>query len=241
MNAFALRATATDYVPKVAQSFLNEHIRAAEVRDARIAELEALCAAKDARIADLEKEFGVIEICYNDRDKENEALKAKIALLEKDLEDSISAHAGDSALDADKLAAQAKFAVANVEPYVRTEWDKVLFKANKHGLARPYYKNVNVADKAGKGNGETIMDRNELKDCIAKGVPIFGMDNRVPEGLEDALENRRKMYVPYSEYEEDQKAFEKLYPKFTQHKDGVYKKMSNDRRCDKRAAPRGRK
>jgi hypothetical protein len=241
MNTFVFNATALGYVPKVAQSFVNEHIRDTKAKDARIAALEALCASKDARIADLEKEFDVIKICYKDRDEENGALKAKVALLEKELEDSIAAHAGDAALDADKLAAQAKFAVANVEPYVRTDYEKCLFKANKHGLVKPMYKNVDPSKKAAAGNGEVVLDRNDLKECLTKKMAIYTMDNRVQGDLPNTPENRKRTYVPYAEIENDQKEFEKLYPKFTQHKDSTFKKVSRDPRCDKRALPRGRK
>lgn len=238
MNSFAFSADATVYVPKVAQSFLNDHIRAADAKDARIAELEALCKSKDTRIADLETDLDFIKIRH---DKEFEAFKAKIALLENELEDSIAAHAGDSTLDADKLAAQAKFAIANVEPYVRSDYEKWLFKFNKLGLVKPIYKKVDLDKKVGPGNGEVVLDRNDLKDCLAKGMPLYTMDNRAPEGIENTPENRRRTYVPYAEIEADQKEFEKRWPKFTEHKDSAFKKVSRDPRCDKRALPRGRK
>lgn len=244
-----LNAEARRFVPKDVKPYLDDYV---SEKDARIAELEALCATKDARIVELNalceaKDTKIADLeCERDsakviQDKEHEALKARLALLEKELEDSIAAHAGDAALDADKLAAQAKFAVANVEPYVRTDYEKCLFKANKHGLVKPMYKNVDPTKKAAAGNGEVVLDRNDLKECLTKKMAIYTMDNRVQGDLPNTPENRKRTYVPYAEIENDQKEFEKLYPKFTQHKDSTFKKVSRDPRCDKRALPRGRK
>lgn len=241
MNAYAFSATARGFVPKVAQPFVDDHILAIEAKDARIAELEALCAAKDEKIADLQADYDELKQGCDAQTRANEDLRFQLALCQKELQECIAAHAADAALDADKVLAQAKFALANVEPYVRTGWDKLLYNANKHGLVRPFYENVNLDKKPVKGNGEPVMDRERLKDCLSRGVPIYSMDNRVPEGLDNTSDNRRQTYVPYAEYQEAQEQFEKDCPKFTRHKASAYKNMSRDPYCDKRAAPRGRK
>jgi hypothetical protein len=236
-----LKADAPVFVPAVAKTFLDEHIKKAEAKDARIAELEALCAAKDDEITKLQVNCEFVKVRSDAQAKENAELKAKLELIEQELQDCISAHAGDATMDADQVVAQTKFAVANVVPCERTEWDKVLHKANKFGLVKPMYKNVDLDKKPGAGNGEPVLDRNDMKECLSKAVPIFTMDNRAPEGMENIPENRRRTYVPYAEIEEDQKEFEKLWPKFTQHRDSAFKNVSRDPRCDKRSTPRGRK
>ena len=230
-DAHAFNAAATGFVPKVVQPFLIEHIRAAKAKDARIAELEALCAAKNARIAELETDSDVI----------NEALKAKHALLEQQLQDCITAHEGDATLDADKVLTQATFAVANVKPSVQTAWDKVRQHANRRGLVKPMYKNVKDLEDPRQGNGEHVVDRNDLKACLAKGMDIYTMDTRPPEGQENIAENRRRTYVPYAESANDQKVFEELYPKFTPQKKSPFKNVSRDPLADVRSRPHGRR
>lgn len=209
---------------------VNERILAEDALIARVQELEELLQTKATESVVDKNTIKALE-------QDVAALRVRNDMLTAEVRECIAAHAG-SALDPDQIEARAKLAKASVEPPARTKYDEFRGKFVKHGVYIPLYHDVDLDGPVGNGNGVPVADRNDLHDLLARGVPVYGMDKRAPEGVENIPENRVKMYFPYAEIEEAQLAFEKLCPEFKANPRPGFKTASADVHHVDRSAPR---